>query len=498
MRMKLKLKKALSCVVLALALTVLFSGCRSSETIKVPQAKPETPIDHSIPLLTGDNSGALLNNIDRGFRMEVYYTLGSGRGWPEDTDSDGYADLNQVLERFAEEDPREIQLYIYLTEYYNKPLDQTAFDQLESYLGNLRHKHIGVLLRFAYDPAQPYENSPTQEQMLSHIAQIKTWMQEQEALIDDTVTVYQMGFIGAWGEWGSSNQKYDRKKIALAICDMLPDGTYIQGRYTDVTKLTKSADNADYVGYHNDFLVARPHPWNTAGDKNYSLRYRAFAKAAPLRMNDGEMPWVGATQEPDEYVDGKKFIQQCYEHHLATLSIEHNYKESVNREVTPEQYNIARWKTEPITAADLKEMGCPYYDSWFTDAAGAPITRTVYEYLRDFLGYQLILSNLSTQGNQINFMVTNVGLGTPLTLDRMELVVRNQTTGKEQRIPIDSFDPAQLTTYGQQTFQVTVPEGLDNCTYGVAILRNKSVDGDYAIRCANNIPFENGVNMIGA
>lgn len=491
----MKLKKLVPCMALALAVGAAFTGCRASTAISIPPVHMQTQIDASVPLLTGDNSEALLGNIDRGFRMETYYTLGSGRGWPE-TEGDGYADLETVLARFAQENPREIQVYIYLTEYSDKPLDQKAFDQLQKYLETLREKNLGVLLRFAYDPAQPYDASPTEEQMLSHIAQIKAWMREHSALIDDTVTAYQMGFIGAWGEWGGSKQKYDRKKIALAICDMVPEGTYLQGRYTSVTKLTKKAPNAGYVGFHNDFLVGRPHPWNTAGDKNTAPAYKAFAKAAPLRMNDGEMPWVGATQEPDEYVDGKTFIQQCFEHRFATLSIEHNYKETVDRAVTPAQYNIARWKTEKISADDLRALGCPYYDSWFTDASGSPITRTVYEYLRDFLGYQLVLSNLSVRGSEISFMLTNMGFGAPLTLDRIELAVINKETGAEQRIAVQGFDPAQLTTYGQQTFRVSVPGGLENCAYGVAVLRSKSEKGDYAIRCANNIPFENGVNLL--
>lgn len=491
----MKLKKIFPCIGLAFAIAVAFTSCKPSTQIEVPEAQLQTQLDTSVPLLTGDNSEALLGNIDRGFRMETYYTLGSGRGWPE-TEGDGYKDLGAVFERYTEENPREIQVYIYLTEYYNKPLDQTAFEQLQRYLENLRDKNMGVLLRFAYDPAQPYDYSPTEEQLLSHIAQIKEWMQEHSELVDDTVTVYQMGIVGAWGEWGGSKQKYNRKKIALAICDMVPDGMYIQGRYMDVVNLTKKAPNAENVGFHNDFLVARPHPWNTAGDKNYTSDYKEFATATPLRMNDGEMPWVGATQEPDEYVDGKKFIQQCYEHHFATLSIEHNYKEIRSEETKEEHHNIARWKTEAITAEDLKSMGCPYYDSWFTNASGAPITRTIYEYLRDFLGYQLVLSNLNEQGNQISFMMTNMGLGAPLTLDRVELVVINKNTGKQQRIPINDFDSKKLVTYGQQTFKVSVPGGLENCSYGVAVLRNKSVDGDYAIRCANNIPFENGVNIL--
>lgn len=496
----MRLKKIALTMAVILLSGAVFGGCQASKTIKVPKAELATPMDQTIPLLTGDNSAGLLSNIDRGFRTETYYTLGSGCSYPGTAD-DGYEYLNTMLARFKEENPREIQAYVYLTEYYNKPLDQKALDQLKAYLETMREKRLGVLLRFAYDPDQPYDKSPTEEQLLAHIAQLKAWMEENKDLVNGTVTVLQMGMVGAWGEWGGSQQKYDRKKIALAICGMPPEGTYLQARYTNVVSLTKKAPNADKVGYHNDFLVARPHPWNTAGDKNYTPSYKTFAKNAPYRMNDGEMPWVGATQEPNEYVDGKKFIQQAYEHHFATLSIEHNYKEVQKKAPSPSAFNIARWKTEAVTAQDLKTLGVPYYDSWFVDKNGDAVTRTIYEYLRDFLGYQLILSNLSTAagqngGNTVAFLLTNVGLGAPLTLDRMELVVKDKGTGKESRYPIKDFDPLKLTTYGQQAFTLTIKETPENCTLGVAILRERNKDGDYTIRTANNIPFENGVNII--
>lgn len=136
---------------------------------------------------------------------------------------------------------------------------------------------------------------------------------------------------GAWGEWGSSLQEYDRKQIANAICDMVPKNVYIQGRYMDVTAQMFGRSTFPRVGYHSDFMVGRPHPWNTAYDKYYAPYYWLFAATSAHRINDGEMPWVGATEEPDEYVDGQKFLQQCYEYHLSTFSIEHQLPRYASR-----------------------------------------------------------------------------------------------------------------------------------------------------------------------
>ena len=246
-------------------------------------------------------------------------------------------------------------------------------------------------------------------------------------------------------------------------------------------------------------MVGRPHPWNTAYDKYYAPYYWLFAATSAHRINDGEMPWVGATEEPDEYVDGQKFLQQCYEYHLSTFSIEHNYRDTHRDPPNEPVYNIARWQTEELTLRDAKKLRIPYFESWFQDEDGNAIRRTVYEYLRDFLGYQLALSNLeikaTRKGTQVSLMMTNFGLGTPLTLDSAELVVRNRKTGEETRYALGGFNTGKLTTYGQVTLKATVKEELADCDLGVAVTRARST-GDYRIRCANNIPFVDGVNWI--
>ena len=76
---------------------------------------------------------------------------------------------------------------------------------------------------------------------------------------------------------------------------------------------------SEYVGYHNDFLVGRPHYWNTAADKYSSKDYKKFFANAPYRLNDVEMPWGGYTDEPNEMVVGIEFLKQMREHCMGTL-----------------------------------------------------------------------------------------------------------------------------------------------------------------------------------
>lgn len=209
--MKKKLATLLICLILLVStMAFLLSGC-SGESVITLNDLPNVEIDNSIPIMTGDNNKLLLGNIDRGFRLETYYTLGSGRAWPVDAESDGYEMLYEEIEYYKEDMAREIQVYIYLTEYNNKPLDDLAFLQMQKYFETIRDLRMSMLLRFAYDYDQPSDISPTEDVMLGHFSQIKQFIRNNKELINDTVTAYQFGCIGAWGEWGGTKQKYNEK-----------------------------------------------------------------------------------------------------------------------------------------------------------------------------------------------------------------------------------------------------------------------------------------------
>lgn len=486
------MKKISISIIIILLAVIGLTACSPKEPTKeitLPELQLKYSLDNSLPLLTGDNSEELLGNIDRGFRLETYYTLGSGNSWPTDNES-GYDMLNNELSYYADDKCNEIQVYIYLNEYNNKPLDTIALNQLKAYFEYIRELRMSMLLRFSYDYEQQNWISPTQTVMLNHLAQLKQFMSDNVDLINDTVTAYQFGVIGAWGEWGATGQKYNEKKVLNALVDMLPDGTYFQGRYMRVTNQLRKNSKYDKVGYHNDFLIGRPHPWNTAGDRYWKEDYKTFIERNMYTINDGELPWGGATEEPNEYVDGKNFIKQMMEHRMTTLSIKHNYKEFRNRK--NEFYNIERWKSDYITPQQLDEMNCPYYDAYFKDKDGNAIQRTVYEYLRDFLGYQLAVSDykLSENGKQISFMITNFGMAAPLTLDGFAVAISNGTDIEYKNLDIDT---KQLITYGQVKITLDLNESVKGSQVGLRIHRNNS-QGNYYIKTANNLLFNNGVN----
>ena len=103
--------------------------------------------------LTGDDYALLRQNPDRGFRLEAYLRLGSGSAVFHPGFLAG-AYLEKQLVFYREEDCKLVQLYVYLSEYLDRPLDAHAFSQLE--------KHCA---RSACGPycASPMRRKPTEK-----------------------------------------------------------------------------------------------------------------------------------------------------------------------------------------------------------------------------------------------------------------------------------------------------------------------------------------------
>ena len=151
----------------------------------------------------------LLANQDRGFRGEVYYTLGTEKAYPGNNQN--YIDcVNEQLELYSEDNINILQCYIYLTEYKNRDLDETAINQLKSYFEFLKSKNIRILLRFAYEYTSNENNAAKDKQILSHLDQIGEFVNNNKQLFNDVVYAMQFGLIGLWGEGhGDGGQAQD-------------------------------------------------------------------------------------------------------------------------------------------------------------------------------------------------------------------------------------------------------------------------------------------------
>lgn len=469
---------------------------KKGEKTDLPQqsaAIPSAP-DGSIAPLTGDHSAELLRNTDRGFRAETYYTLGTGEEWPGGG-KDGVQALIDKMDYYRADSPMVIQTYIYLCAYNQRELDAQAFAQLKSYLELLRERGWSSLFRFAYESREDKLEGPKDKLLRRHLVQLKQFLHENADLFRDVVTAAQLGVLGPWGEGNQSQYLHPRRRTFSAVCDLFPAGVHVQARTMKIWHQASGARTFDRLGFHDDYLFGRPHIWSTAGLYTDTDDYRTFIANVPKHPNDGEMPWGRAKPDADQ-IDGRGLICQCYEHRLTTLSLEHNY-----REPDPKSpFAMEKWKNDFLTPEELEQMGCPYYGSWFTNAEGNPIRRSVFEYLRDFTGYHIMLSDLKIQqsagGMRVQLMLTNYGFSAPFALNTAAFVLLG-TDGAERAYPAQGIDFDALTSCRQQIVTAELPALEQGQRLGLRLGKHLRSNDTYRwIKTANSIPFIDGANIV--
>src|SRR5699024_2787861 len=108
------------------------------------------------------------------------------------------------------------------TDYYDKDLDQRAFDNMQLYLDELESLGMKSVLRFTYISEGHLVDTqePTSEQAIRHIEQLAPFIEKNK----DLIHVLQVGIVGAWGEWDSgARQRVDEQAIINSFMENTPD-----------------------------------------------------------------------------------------------------------------------------------------------------------------------------------------------------------------------------------------------------------------------------------
>lgn len=420
--------------------------------------------------LSGQNT-ALLSNQDRGFRGEIYYTLGTEKAYPGDNQN--YIDrVNEQLELYGEDKINLLQCYIYLTEYRERDLDEQAINQLKSYFEYLKSKNVRILLRFAYEYTSSINNDAKDRQIISHLNQIGEFINDNKQLFNDVVYAMQLGLVGLWGEGhGAHYANHNFKKLITKLCEVIPEEIYIMVRTPEIlSHVPKKYEKRFSV--HDDFLVGVDHEWGMMSWND--PQYQDLLNKNKYAIADGEMPW-GNYKENDEYyqIDALNLVKQVADYGLTSMSITHNYKEDWTQQNNI-YYHLEKWKNEYLTKKDLYINTLPYLESMLVDDK-----ISVYNYLQYHLGYNLGVSNLLLMPNKTSFMINNFGMAAPFEY-------KLQVIADDKEIEIET---ELLTAFGQQI--VTIPESVKEIKIKYTHRRSGAT-----IRFANNLPYENGYNII--
>ncbi|MDE6474067.1 MAG: DUF4874 domain-containing protein [Clostridia bacterium] len=456
----------LSILLVAASVTtcISFCACNKIDIKEYPPAPTayKYQVDGSIALSSAET--APMGNLSRGFRGETYITLGRDEAYP-DSNEPYMQKLDNELKRLEADGIKIMQVYVYLIEYYNTSIPDSAFAQLKEYFQVLEQKGIKILLRFAYETNEGQKTGPKTSDIERHCAQLKEFFKDNLNLFNKTVYALQMGLIGLWGEGHGSVHRHNVGRVIKAVADMTPKDTPIMVRTPQMLSQVPK-DIEDRFGMHEDYVIGYNDPWVAIAtdDKNYY----AVTNKCKYAVTDGEMPW-GRAGVP---IDTIGSLKTAADFAMTSFSLAHNYTEEG-------EHNLKAWQSEYLTEQDLKDNNLPYNPALLTNGK-----ISAFDYLKYHLGYQLVASNLEIKDGRASFMITNYGFACPYGYDMKIFVDGKQVTTQEE------YSWNNLTQFGQSVFSFAYDGGDIEVEF---VNRRDSAD---TIEFFNDVPYENGRNVI--
>ena len=482
-----------------------------------------------------------LNNPERGFRTEMYFSTIPGeiagtcschskqlkldgrseqpvyqnadipgvphliRGNRLDGVEFSHRQWRDELDYFAYDGITVMQSYCFLMKYDNGcDLPQEKLEDIETFFLKVRETGAKVLLRFAYE-LSPMLSGPDTKTILKHLSQLRPLLRANS----DVIYVLQCGFVGKFGEWHNSfhylqNDTAFHKELFAAVLEALPDDRCTMVRYpklkTDIFGKTPLSEAEAFtmlpqarIGHFNDgFMASLPSHGGTfgrSGPETIDEEMEYIAQESRYLPVDGELFWrdvAGKALPTDSVLNLRRW-------HFDTLGFVHGNHlfEGVDG------YSIDIWKRVPVDPMFLIANQLPYSESYFQDECGRHVWRSYYEYIRDHLGYRLELQSFEydvTDRLRGKIRLVNRGFSAPVNPRPVFFVL-----GKE-RIALDA-DVRQWYSGQEQTLSFDIPlPPLGSYEAGLwlpdaaATIRNRE---EYAIRCANPLDFTDGVNWFG-
>lgn len=333
------------------------------------------------------------------------------------------------------------------------PLDETFFNSMRSTFENCRNNGCTIALRFRYDDNGIRNPEPaTFEMMKEHINQIK----ESGILEDykDILMFVESGFVGCYGEqWGGKYCSMEQKAELLdLLLDTVPDpipvtvrtpNIFAQWAGITVEELenwqSPSGSRAARVGLYDDGYMGSNSDLGT-----YSNR-------------EAETTWLGRQTETSyfggEFSGNLDFAMQ-YDTYLPENAIPEMYKTHlsyINGNIFKLYQDMTYDETYSIDGVDTSA----YYG------------QSVYQFIRDHLGYRFVLRGSdipesAKQGSSLNlsFSVENTGFANPIRQQRAELILESGGKFLRTDIPVDSRLWRSAATTSEE-LNISLPGSLE-------------------------------------
>lgn len=386
-----------------------------------------------------------IQNPERGYHLESnFFVHNLENPWHEITYPSGWIDQGNKRFQTSNDKLSEIQLYLYLTDYVGKDLGSGAIEKMQGIFDSARRHGYKLILRFAYDYS-PGATDVTFEDIFNHLNQLEPFIKRNIGLID----IWQIGFIGAWGEGHSTSLREDwqnKTKMVKRMLEIFAD-RYLMLRYPDdLESFNLTEKEKKRIGYNNDYFTASEHPRAPKNDYTFnSDAYDQVKNASPHVKVVGEIPYA----EDSEWGLHSTFsvpnaLRVLRDHHYSAFDITQN-----------NALNIENWKNFRVSANMLAKQNILFEAEYFLDSGGEYVYRSAYEFIRDHLGYRLYFDQekteilISDENLKYDIYFRNVGFSAILNprpvyliiIDKYDKVVnslRLETDPKEWQ----PFDPS--------------------------------------------------------
>lgn len=389
-------------------------------------------VEKTFKPLTASDESQFWGNPDRGFRSHISSVNVATIAAQKDMEAYCRNLVNSVVgqnKNFPGDDTMVIQNYFYLYDYRDNggKIDPRGLEGIKTFLRVQMEMGIKSQPRFCYATSMPDpEHEASQEVILSHIDQLAPVIKEMK----DGIQAFPICFIGAWGEWHSDGAVYelDKKTICKAVMEKLvvPNGLYGLIRLPEYKNLMKGESWYDRLGIENDAVFGKvPYGYGnadagTGGLEDGTDQWLQLIKEAAYTPQDGELYWNYWFPANDAWVDGKRCVLQFSEHRFTTLSISHSYLDWSRKDTS----EIGKWKKLAVTEDWLKQNNILYDADWFKDKNGKAVSRNVFQFVRDHLGYRIVGKNLKVTGNskpsaniQVDMTIENRGFSAAFNLE---------------------------------------------------------------------------------
>lgn len=458
-------------------------------------------VERSYTTLLSENDALLYNNPNRGITGYIdFYDMTI-------SDEELYSHMDRTFKRFETNlSARVYRLYFYPGQYRGRHLDETFYSFAEKVFQYCRDHNVQILLQFAYYDVNNYnDRTPTTEEIMMHLNDLK-----ENGLIErnkDVLHVFQTGFVGRFGEWHSENTPTDHKLIVNTLLEILPEGIYTQVRYPGIKDLVDdSHPKKKYIGFNNDayfgiqntsdlgggtFTVGEE-PWIRVMDKEgaYTPQYAETYYYTEFENHLGFTP------------DGYACLLGASQLHLTNLNGSNGYLDKG----ALKDGTMVRWKSQPVTEKWLQENKIPYSENWFKNVDGETVERSCFDFIRNYLGYRFTAKTLSVTENgsdsvKVTLQLQNNGFAAAFNIsskiaiiDKDGNVVNEAEFGDPEKWyptnPDDWSDREQLTH--EISAELKLPSEKGEYSIALQLLST----GGGTTRLDNNIPFENGYNIL--